>query len=192
MTESEQDPEPTTPLPPPQWGEQPPPPQYGQGPAYPPQGPPQGQPYGQPQSPGQQPSPPYGQAYGQPYGQPQPTQQWAPQPGYAGYTQDDPGATTALITGIISLVLGFICGVGFVGSPFAWVLGARSKKRIDASGGRLGGRGNAQAGLILGIIGTILLVLAILAIIAFVVLIIVGVTTSNDFSTTYDDYGTSA
>ena len=35
--------------------------------------------------------------------------------------------------------------------------------RIDASQGQLGGRGMAQAGMILGIIGTVLLVLAIVA-----------------------------
>ena len=64
-------------------------------------------------------------------------------------------ATTALVLGILGLV---ICGVL---APFAWSIGHKSLKEIDASGGALGGRGKAQAGYIMGIIGTILLVVAV-------------------------------
>ena len=37
-------------------------------------------------------------------------------------------------------------------------------REIDASGGRLGGRGSAQAGYVLGIVGTIILVLGVVVI----------------------------
>jgi hypothetical protein len=40
-------------------------------------------------------------------------------------------------------------------------LGRKSMREIDASGGRLSGRGMAQAGYILGIIGTVLLALGL-------------------------------
>lgn len=41
------------------------------------------------------------------------------------------------------------------------VIGKRAVAEIDASGGRLGARGQAQAGYVLGIIGTVLLVLSL-------------------------------
>jgi hypothetical protein len=66
-----------------------------------------------------------------------------------------PQSTTAMVLGIVGLVL---CGVA---SPFAMWLGRKSMREIDASGGRLSGRGMAQAGYILGIIGTVLLALGL-------------------------------
>jgi hypothetical protein len=42
-------------------------------------------------------------------------------------------------------------------SPFAWRIGKRAVSEIDASNGRLGGRGPAQAGYVTGLIGTIML-----------------------------------
>ncbi len=132
--------------------------QPGQSPGYG-QDPSQGQ-YGQPAY-GQQ---PYGQQpYGQPYGQ----QQYG-QPAYGGYPASAPTdgkALAAMITGIVSLVLACGYGVGLLASPVAWYLGKSSMNRIDASQGQLGGRGMAQAGMILGIIGTVLLVLAIVAVV---------------------------
>ena len=103
------------------------------------------------------------QQYGQPsygqeqYGQPAYGGQQYGQPGYGqGYGQQDhPKATTALILGILSVVLCSVLG------PFAWRIGKRAVDEIDASGGRLTGRGSANAGYILGIIGTVLLVLAL-------------------------------
>jgi hypothetical protein len=109
---------------------------------YPPQGP-QQPPYGQPQ---------YGQPqYGQPeYGQPQGSPP-------VGYAPDHPKATTSMVLGILGIVL---CGLI---APFAWRIGKRTMNEIDASNGQLGGRGTAQAGYIMGIIGTVLLALAVLA-----------------------------
>lgn len=115
-----------------------------------------------------------------PYGQPQPGQgqygqppypQYG-QPAYDGYPAAPPpnhgGALASMVVGIASLVLGCLAGIGLLGSPVAWWLGAKAKREIDASQGRLGGRGMAQAGFILGIIGTVLLVLAVVAVIAVV------------------------
>ena len=70
------------------------------------------------------------------------------------------------MVGIVSLFLACGYGIGLLGSPVALFMGRSSMKRIDASQGRLGGRGMAQAGFVLGIVGTVLLVL-VLALLAF-------------------------
>ena len=80
-------------------------------------------------------------------------------PGYppAGYpAPEHPQAVTAMVLGILGLVC---CGLA---SPFAIWTGRKAMKEIDASGGRVGGRGQAQAGFIMGIIGTVLWVLGVL------------------------------
>jgi hypothetical protein len=73
--------------------------------------------------------------------------------GYPPYQPppDHPQAITTLVLGILGLV---VCGVL---APFAWVMGNRVVHEIDASQGRIGGRGNANVGRILGIVGTALL-----------------------------------
>ncbi len=89
------------------------------------------------------------------WGQPQQQQQpWQP--------QTTPGSATAsLILGICSLVVcGIICG------PLALVYGNKARNEIDASGGRLGGRGMATAGIVMGWIGIGLSVLWIIIFIA--------------------------
>ncbi len=146
----------------------------GQQPAQPQYGQPQ---YGQPQ-------------YGQPqYGQPQYGQQGYGQQGYAQYPSypsapgypasgqvaapNHPKATTCLVLGIVALAGGFTCGLPILLAPVAWVMGQRTVREIDASGGRWGGRGQAQTGFVLGVVGTVLLVLFLL-LIAFVV--VLGVT----------------
>lgn len=79
------------------------------------------------------------------------------QPGYPyGPVPDQSQATTALVLGILGVSL---CGVV---APFAWSIGRSSLREIDASNGALGGRGKAQAGYIMGIVGTILLIVSIL------------------------------
>ena len=127
------------------------------------------------------PPPPYGQ---QPYGQTQHGQaQWGqPQPyGYAGAgVQPHPTATTSMVLGLVSLAgILFCAGITLVLSPFAWWLGGRAVKEIDASQGRLGGRESAQAGRIMGIIGTVLLLLGIAA---FTALIAIGIAASESSS----------
>ncbi|MEO5708557.1 MAG: DUF4190 domain-containing protein [Nocardioidaceae bacterium] len=118
----------------------------------------------------QQPQPGYGQP---PYQQPMP---YGQAPGYpVQFAPEHPQATTSLVLGIIGLVL---CSVV---APFAWRLGKRTLDEIDASQGQVGGRGAAQAGYVLGIIGTVVLGLALLVIVGYgvVVVAILGAGLSN-------------
>lgn len=143
--------------------------------------PPPGDPY-DPQPPGGQPSGGYDQgggygqgSYGQqppPYGQ-QPPEGYASYPppyappvhgGYGQQPENHPKATTALVLGIVGVIC---CSLT---APFAWVIGKRAMDEIDASGSRMGGRGLAQAGYVLGIVGTILLVLGVVAVVGLVAL----------------------
>lgn len=107
----------------------------------------------------EQQQPPGQQGYGQPpYGQQYPPQ--AP----VRYAPDHPRATTVLVLGILGVV---VCGLL---APFAWAMGRSTLREIDASHGGYGGRGAANAGYILGIIGTLLLAFGLL-----VLLFVVGV-----------------
>lgn len=135
--------------------------------------------YGQPDY-GQQP-PSYGQpAYGQPaYGQPQPPYG---QGGYAPPVQvapNHPQAQTAMILGLVGLIGTFICGITIFLCPFAWVMGGRAKREIDASGGAYGGRDQAMVGYVTGIIGTVLLALGLLALVFVIVIAAIGTSTSS-------------
>jgi Domain of unknown function (DUF4190) len=104
-------------------------------------------------------------SYGPPPGQP---------PQYGQPKPQAEGATTALILGILGLVL---CQVL---APFAWMQGNKALQRIRESGGTLEGEGMAKAGQITGIIGTILLGIGILAgIIAIIAGIIGGMSSSS-------------
>ncbi|MDT9592043.1 hypothetical protein RDV89_03130 [Nocardioides zeae] len=133
------------------------------------------------------PTTPYAQAYpqtspySQPYGQP-----YAQQPGQpAGYVKpastgpvpylgfinppDHPQATTALVLGAVGLFLGVsFMGLGLLVSPFAWGVGAKALREIEASNGALGGESAARAGKIMGIVGSVLLALAVLAVAALI------------------------
>ena len=72
-------------------------------------------------------------------------------------------STAALVLGILGLVFcPLICSV------LAVVFGYQSRREIDASGGRMSGRGNATAGIVLGWIG-----IAISAI--FLILLVIGI-----------------
>ena len=99
-----------------------------------------------------------------------------------GYSQPGtfvpaPGATSG--KAIASLILGI---GGFVLCPLicsilALVLGYQAKAEINASGGRLSGRGSATAGIVLGWIGIVL-------VLAFIALVIVGMSLGEQ----YDDF----
>jgi uncharacterized membrane protein YjgN (DUF898 family) len=78
--------------------------------------------------------------------------------------QDHPQTTTILILGICGLVLCQVLG------PFAWSMGNKAMREIDASGGQLGGRDTVNVGRILGMVSTALLVLGVVAVVFFVVL----------------------
>jgi Domain of unknown function (DUF4190) len=124
---------------------------------------------------GTQPQQPGPQGYPPPPAYPQPGyQQPGYPPQYSGYQpymppQDHPQATLAMILGIVGVVLCGIC------APFAWVIGKRAMNEIDASGGTWGGRGQAQAGFILGIIGSVFLLLAVLYVVFIVIILGAGI-----------------
>jgi hypothetical protein len=119
-------------------------------------------PYGTPPAYGQQPA--YGQpAYGEPPvgGHPAPGQ--APSWGGRGAYGEPSQAVLALVLGIIGL-----CGF-LVLSPFAWVIGDRELRAIDAGRRDPANRGVAIAGKIIGIIGSVLLLLGAIAVAIFVI-----------------------
>lgn len=124
-------------------------------------------PFGQPQQPEQSPPPPPPPP-GQPYGG----------PGF-GFRPKHPQATTALVLGILGIVF---CGVL---APFAWVIGGRAVKEIDANPAAFDGRGEANAGRILGIVGTVLLIVGVIVAVIYVVAIVLFVTASPEFSSEY-------
>ncbi|WP_203337256.1 DUF4190 domain-containing protein [Nocardioides limicola] len=111
----------------------------------------------------------------QPAGQQQPG--WAGQQGWAAAPPPHPQANTALILGLVSLIGGWMCLLPFALGPFAWVTGRRVMREIDAAPGQYGGRGNAQAGMITGIISTVLLVLGLFAMVAFVGIFVIAAST---------------
>ncbi len=80
-----------------------------------------------------------------------------PPPSGYGYqpVPNHPRATVAMVLGIVSLVC---CGLL---GPVALVMGRKAVAEIDGSGGMMGGRGQAQAGWICGLIATIFLVLGL-------------------------------
>lgn len=93
---------------------------------------------------------------------PVPGAPYPPYPGmpYSGMPMAGPPpahrqAMTAMVLGIV----GLLCFSP--AAPFAIWLGNKAVREIDASGGQLSGRGQAQAGFIMGIIGTVLLVIMI-------------------------------
>lgn len=97
-------------------------------------------------------------------------------PAYPMRAPDQPQAVPAMVLGILGLVC---CGLA---SPFAIWLGRKSMNEIDASGGMLGGRGQAQAGFIMGIIGTALWVLGVLF---YVLVVALGVFAASKGQPTY-------
>jgi hypothetical protein len=100
--------------------------------------------------------------------QPEPNQ-WQPQqtPQWGGYQPSPPtpgNAIASLILGIVSIVL---CPI--ITGVIGLILGYSAKREIDASGGRLGGRGVALGGIITSWIGLVIYV-------PILVLIVIGLT----------------
>jgi hypothetical protein len=133
----------------------------------------------QAQPPGQPPQPGYGYGYG--YVSPgQPAY-----PPYAPHGYAPPAhreANKVLALGLIAVVGGMACYLPIFVAPFAWVIGNRVTKEIEAAGGQLGGRSEAQTGKILGIIGTCLLAVALVVTVVAIGLAVGGV---------FDDSGNS-
>ena len=59
-------------------------------------------------------------------------------------------------------------------SPFAWWLGAKAKREIAAEPERWSGTGEAQAGVIMGVIGTVLLAVGIVALFVYALFVYVA------------------
>jgi hypothetical protein len=94
------------------------------------------------------------------YGGPPPGGGYPPAPGgYGQPRQNHPRSTTALVLGIVGLLC---CSIV---APFAWTIGKKAVREIDANPERYDGRGAAQAGYILGIIGTVLLVIGLVVVV---------------------------
>lgn len=93
-------------------------------------------------------------------------------PSESGSYPEASQATTALVLGIIGIVL-----CQFLG-PVAWVMGNNEMEAIDAGRRAPENRGTANAAKILGIISTVLLALGIV----LVVLAIVGAITFGAFN----------
>jgi hypothetical protein len=104
---------------------------------------------------------------------PPPPPSYPPPGAYMPSQQQEGSAVTAMVLGILSFV---ICPI-VLAIP-AIVLGTRSRRLIDASGGALGGRGMATAGFTLGIVNLCLLV----PLIGIAALSFVGTSTSTKFS----------
>lgn len=112
--------------------------------------------------------------WGSSYPPPPPGGGYPPPPGY-GYPQyavpqKHSKATTAMVLGIVSVAGGLLCYLPLLLAPFAWFTGTKAVRDIDESRGALGGRGEANAGKVLGIIGTVILALGLALIVLFVVL----------------------
>jgi hypothetical protein len=72
-------------------------------------------------------------------------------------------AVTALVSGILSILL---CGLGGIGSLVAIICGHKAMSRINLSGGAEGGRGMAVAGLVMGYVSLVLAVIFYIAMFA--------------------------
>jgi len=123
-----------------------------------------------PPDPEQVPPPSYQQYSPQPpaYGPPPP----APY-GYGGPALPaHPQVGTAFVLGLVSLIGGFACGLPIVVGPFAWSMGARARKDIDANPGQYSGRDRATAAMVMGMIATGLLALALLVVVVAVIAIV--------------------
>mgnify|MGYP005828117639 CR=1 FL=1 len=95
--------------------------------------------------------------------------QYPPQYDLSPTPPQHPTSTSAMALGLIGLIGVLFCaGVTLLVSPFAWALGTRAIREIDADPTAYSGREMAMAGKIMGIIGTVLLILAVIALVLVV------------------------
>ena len=87
---------------------------------------------------------------------------YQPHPGFP--PPKHPQATTVLVLGILGLVLCQVLG------PFAWSMGSKAQREIQANPGAYSGESEINAGRILGIIGTALLALTVLVLVAMLII----------------------
>ncbi len=91
--------------------------------------------------------------------------------GYGSYgtpAMQHPRAVPALVMGILSIVLGLMCGVGGLLGIGGIVLGRAARSEIDAQPGRWEGRSAANAGFITGTVGVVICALAVVVVILVV------------------------
>jgi hypothetical protein len=88
--------------------------------------------------------------------------QYPPTPPPYNAPRDHPQTTTILILGILGLAVCQVLG------PFAWSMGNKALREIDASNGQLSGRDTTNVGRILGIVATAILVLGVVFVLFFV------------------------
>lgn len=84
-----------------------------------------------------------------------------PQMPFSSGPRPHPQSTVILVLGILSVIFCQLTG------PFAWYMGSKAMKEIEANPGMYSGEGEVRIGQILGIVGTILLVLIPLAFMMF-------------------------
>ena len=95
---------------------------------------------------------------------------------YPGAQREHPSGTTVLVLGILGLVLGFACCIGFVLSPIAWVKGGKARKEMATQPGVYWtNKGSVTAGWICGIVGTCIVGVGILI---FLILLAVGLSSA--------------
>jgi hypothetical protein len=87
------------------------------------------------------------------------------------------------VLGIVGLAGGLTCGLPILASPFAWAMGRKAVKEIDANPGTWSGRESANAGYITGIIGTAFLGLAVAIIAVVMAVIVIGAIVGDGFET---------
>jgi len=75
----------------------------------------------------------------------------------------EPQATTAMVLGIVAVAGGMMCYLPILVSPVALYFGRKSLNAIKQQP-HLGGRGEAMAGFVLGIIGTCMIAFMLLVI----------------------------
>lgn len=118
----------------------------------------------------------YGQSYapppGQSYGAPAPGQPHGVQYVYAPPAPTEPSAVTAMVLGIVSIVLAFSCGLSMPLAIPGLVLANRSLANIRASGGMLAGHGMAMAGKVTSIIGLVIGSFYLVIIVLYVVFVL--------------------
>jgi hypothetical protein len=123
-----------------------------------------------------QPPPSYDPGYGQ-----APPPGGYGQPGYGGGSGSPATnglAIGSLIVSILGLLGNCFCFGGIL-SPVGIVLGFMGKKKADQSGGAVGGRGMALAGIIIGVIGTLIFL-------AWIGFFIYAIATGEDVNYSYD------
>jgi len=92
-----------------------------------------------------------------------------PQPGYpmsVDTRPEHPSATTVLVLGILSFVVGLT-------APFAWYLGSKAIKECRTTG-MYRPSGTLTAGYILGIIGTVLITVFVAMMLLFITIGMIG------------------